>query len=271
MFRMPADFGPLPGPRNLPHSFNDVRASGRLLLCRVTARSEAAALQALLPPGLSVRGDPVFSFSHMKLSNLGWLAGRGYNLAAVTIPVVYEGKGAPQMCDYMPVLWEGHPDPLITGRDELGHPKLSATIPDMATLRDRMSGAAHWEGFRFCEIELRGLRPDDRPPAAPRPMITRKYIPRTGEWGVADIDQLTGPVPEPGAGAPVPPTIHRRDRGEGSFRFMPARWEDMPTQYPVVCRLAELPLLEFVDATVLEMEGSPGNGRGQGIYQNLTA
>lgn len=269
MFRMPADFGPAPGPRNLPNSFKDLRAAGRLLINKVQARSEAAALQTILPPGLSLDGDPLINLQYVKFSNLGWLAGRGYNIIAITIPVTYELAGSVQKFEYMPVLWEGLADPVITGREELGHPKLPATIPDPVFLRDTARGAAHWEGFRFCEFEIDALRPDDRPPSAPVPYITRKYLPRTGEWGIADVDQLTGPIPDDDSGNGGRPTIYRRDRGQGSFRFIPARWEDMPTQYPVVCRLAELPLLEFTDAVVVEFEGGPGNGRSQGIYGDL--
>ncbi len=267
---MPADFGPLPGPRNVPSHYKDIGAAGRILTCKVQARSERAALESILPSGLSLDQDPLINFLYIKLSNLGWLAGRGYNIVAVTIPVLYERAGVVQKFEYMPVLWESLADPILTGREELGHPKLPATVPDPAFLRDTANGAAHWEGFRFCQFEIKSLRADDRAPAPPRPLITRKYIPRTGDWGVADVDQLTGPVTS-GAGGGAPPTIYRRERGVGSFRFIPARWEDMPTQYPVACRLAELPLLDFVDATVVDLEGGPGNTRVQGIYGDLAS
>jgi Acetoacetate decarboxylase (ADC) len=270
MFRMPVDFGPLPGPRNLPREYDDVRSYGRMLHLTVQARSDRAALQAILPPTVNVPEDPLINFSLLKLTNLGWLAGRGYNIIIVTLPVLLDRGDGAEAWDYMPVLWEGHPDPVITGRAELGHPKLAATVPDPMFLRDTVRGHAHWEGFRFCEFEIANLRADDRAPAAPKPLLTRKYVPRTGEWGVAELDQLTGPLPDPDAVPGAPPVIHRRDRGEGTFRFFPARWEDMPTQYPVVCRLAELPLLEFTDASVMELEGSPGNGRVQGIIADLT-
>lgn len=269
MYRMPADFGPLPGPRNLPHEHEDIRAAGRVLACKVQARSEAAALESILPVGVSLADGPFINFQYVKMTNIGWLAGRGYNIVAVTIPVVYSQGGELRQFEYMPVLWEGLADPVLTGREELGHPKLPATVPDPAFMRNSVRGAAHWEGFRFCEFEIEDLQPDERPPAVPVPYLTRKYVPRTGDWGLADIDQLTGPLGDGRNGYGGGPTIFRRDRGRGSFRFVAARWEDMPTQYPVACRLAEIPLLEFVDAGVTEVEGGPGNGRIQGIYEDI--
>lgn len=271
MYRMPADFGPLPGPRNVPAPYRELATAGRILSCWVRARTEAAALQAILPPGLSLADDPVINFQYTQMTNLGWLAGRGYNVVAVSLPVISELRGDQRPFEYLPVLWESLADPILTGREELGHPKLPASIPDPQFLRQTVRGAAHWEGFRFCEFEISGLRPDDRSPRQVAPYLTRKYVPRTGEWGSADLDQLTAPGSGAGSGQEAPPTVHRRDRGEGSFRFFPASWEDMPTQYPVVCRLAEMPLLQFVDAGVTDLEGGPGNSRIQGLYQDLLA
>jgi hypothetical protein len=48
------------------------------------------------------------------------------------------------------------------------------------------------------------------------------------------------------------------------FRFLPARWEDVPLQYPIINTLAELPLREFRGASVTfsTATGSIGGGLG---------
>ncbi len=50
--------------------------------------------------------------------------------------------------------------------------------------------------------------------------------------------------------------------GEGRFEFHRARWEDMPTQYPIVNALADLPLTDFGPATRVETSGG-GDASGQ--------
>jgi hypothetical protein len=42
----------------------------------------------------------------------------------------------------------------------------------------------------------------------------------------------------------------RRMTGKGSFRFHPARWEDVPFQYPIINALAALPVRETRGASV---------------------
>ena len=88
------------------------------------------------------------------------------------------------------------------------------------------------------------------PEAAAAPMMFRKYIPRTGEWGTSEIDQMT--IVEPG---PPAPEIRSCRVGSGRFSFASARWEDMPTQYPIVNALAALPLHDFGPAVRLETSG----------------
>jgi hypothetical protein len=92
-------------------------------------------------------------------------------------------------------------------------------------------------------------------------MIFHKYMPRTGEWGVPDIDQMT--IVEPGTPAPQVRSCHV---GSGRFSFASARWEDMPTQYPIVNALAALPLAAFGPAVRLETSGGT-DVSGQRILQ----
>jgi len=45
-------------------------------------------------------------------------------------------------------------------------------------------------------------------------------------------------------------------QGEGTVRFHPARWEDMPTQYTIVNAFAELKIKEYRGATIAKTVGS---------------
>jgi hypothetical protein len=121
-------------------------------------------------------------------------------------------------------LWEGLPDAVLTGREELGFPKLFADIPEPAIDRQRGSagGKASWFDHTFCQIGLTGLRaaPGERKlPGGGGPHMWFKYMPRTGTSGGlgADIAYVTTSQAEPGSGASPSPI----NFGDATF----SRWK----------------------------------------------
>lgn len=58
------------------------------------------------------------------------------------------------------------------------------------------------------------------------------------------------------------PTVRSVRQGSESFEFHVASWEQMPTHYPIVNGLAELPLAEFGPAWLVETSGG-GDVSGQ--------
>lgn len=249
MYRMPVGFGPAPGPRNLPASQRHRRFDKKATSLTLSAVTDPGALAALLPPGMTLAGEPRLEIVVTLLSDIGWLAGRGYNIVMVRIPARWEGDE--QIAGhFVPVVWENMTDPILTGREELGWPKLFAEIPPLDDTGSRMGGSARWDGFEFLKFAAEDLEPAAVPTVATEPMIFRKYIPRTGEWGTAEIDQMT--VVEPG---PPAPDIRSCRVGLARFSFAGARWQDMPTQYPIVNALAALPLRAFGRAVRLETAG----------------
>jgi hypothetical protein len=249
MYRMPVGFGPAPGPRNLPESQRHRRFDKTAVLLTLSAATEADPLAALLPRGATLVGEPRLEIVVTLLSDIGWLAGRGYNIVMVRIPACWQGEEQASG-HFVPVVWENLADPILTGREELGWPKIFADIPAPDEGDGRMRGSASWDGFRFFEFAAEDLGAAPLPQETAAPMIFRKYIPRTGEWGTAEIDQMT--IVEPG---PPAPEVRSCRVGSGRFSFVRARWEDMPTQYPIVNALAALPLRDFGPAVRLETSG----------------
>ena len=251
MYRMPVSFGPSAGPRNLPADAPFEAGAVHMASVSVSALSDADALSALLPEGCELDGAPLLTARITRLYDIGWLAGRSYNIVQVTVPVTFRHERDLLHASFMPVLWESLADPILTGRDELGHPKLWAEIPDpsvasQSETEKRISGTASWLGFKFFDLKTESLQQAPLPQAGgPSRVLTAKYVPRTGAWGEADVDYLTVGT----AGPPAEILEHRQ--GTGRFAFQPARWEDMPTQYHVVSVLADLPLHEFRSASYL--------------------
>jgi len=245
MYRMPVSFGPAPGPRNLPFQHRHRRYEKNTLTLTLSAHTDPDALARFLPQGFILEAPARIELSLLVLTDIGWLAGRGYNIVVIRIPARWRGKeevtGA-----FVPVLWESMAEPILTGREELGWPKIFADIPAPAFDNGEWRANAGWEGFTFLEMCAGGFSPGDPPPPA-GPMMFHKYVPRTGDWGKAEIDYFTVTA----AGGPAP-EVKSVACGQGRFAFWHARWEDMPTQYPIVSALASLPLIEFGPAWLVQ-------------------
>jgi hypothetical protein len=254
MFRMPLSFGPAPGPRNLPEDKRHLRYEKRALTISLSARTDPDQLRRLLPEGFQIEGDARLEVVLICLSGIGWLAGRSYNIVMVRIPARWQGNEE-VLGHFVPVLWENMADPILTGREELGWPKIFADISAIV-VDGHWRASAAWDGFRFFELDGLDFIPADTPPPV-LPMMFHKYIPRTGEWGQNDADYFTVTAPDG-----PPPRLVSFASGAGCFSFRPARWEDMPTQYRIVNALAELPLGDFAPATLCETFGG-GDASGQ--------
>jgi len=265
-YRMPRVFGALPGPRNVPRSRQHLPNRQHNLVLSVTARSDADALGALLPPGCELDGEPLLTVNLNFMSNIGWLAGRDYAILTVLLNIRHQSRARGLLRGtFMPVLWENLADPIITGRDELGFSKLYADLPPPVIVGDDYAGRALWLGFRFCDLEVRGAREVDASPAPPAGAFQYKYLPRTGQLDRPDVEQLEYCEPGQSAAGYAPLALVRKWSGAGRFEFQRARWEDMPFQYPVINALAALPLHEFRSATVSRFEargviGDPAAG-----------
>ena len=252
MYRMPVAFGPSAGPRRGPDGkrFNAAE-SVRTLACDLSWRSERTAVAELLPRGFELRGEPIVSVQIGYHTDIEWLAGRGYNTLGVYIPATYCGE---QRTDGMfnAVLWENLTDPILTGRDELGIPKIYAEIgPLVVTSPTSYTARSHWLGFEFLRFDVvLGRRLDPSESTEAYPILCYKYVPRTGSWGEADCEYVTAiPADDPSRSVVESWSI------TGSVSFGDAAWRDMPTQYHIVNRLAALPVVEWLGGRMVSSVG----------------
>jgi hypothetical protein len=256
MRRMPALLGLASGPRNMPRSHAHLTHAGDSVRLTVHALTDAAALSQYLPPRCRLAGEPILSVAVIQLTNLGWLAGRGYNFINVSTQAIFEGDEETIRGDFSFCLWESKADPIVTGREELGMSKLFADIPAPREIDGRWECSASWEGFPFLHLNLDTNADGENPPSpgGPGPSgvnLLHRYHPRTGEWDQADLDEI---VVSYATNSPPPVVLEQRG-GAGRFEFRSARWEDMPTQYTYVNALAGLPLLEFRGGQMIRARG----------------
>lgn len=250
--RMPTVFGRSLGPRQNVHGERFPAVTGgpqETTSISFQVEVPPSDLQRLLPKDATPAEGARLVVSFTQLRNIGWLAGRGYNVLMLRVPAVMPYE--PYSADFCPVLWENRADPIITGREELGMPKIYAELPDPVKSADGWRVEASWDGFVFFEAEVADLEADSasvgefRRPAT----FTHKYIPRTGAWGEADVDYLTW-FPE------TTGTITSREVGKGTARFISGRWEDLPTHHHIVSALASIPF-SVVSASVVTTKEAP--------------
>lgn len=258
MYRMPTHFGPRTGPRRGPdgESFEN-RDCPRSTIYSLSFLSDAEQLAQMLPPGFQLEGEPVVTVSANYMTEIEWLAGRGYATLGLTFPARYVGQRDAVSGQFLTVLWENLTDPIITGREELGFSKIYCELPPPTSLRGAHHVTASWLGFTFLDMHIRDLQPhrpdasQTSPANAPSEGILHyKYMPRTGEWGKADIAYATlTPAATPNR------RVLEHYVGEGELVFHPARWHDMPTQYNIVNAFAALEIREYRGASLVKTIG----------------
>lgn len=184
----------------------------------IVVEVERECVEALLPPGYTVADSithPTVLFEVMELRNLPWLAGRGYNTLGVYLNDIVCKRIEPAItASYMAVLFENLTDPITTGREELGFPKVYAEIPNaIVSQKGGVETRVHtlaWGGFEFLRLEMEltayavqncpALKPDARRYTHPTKdgILHQRYVPAVGEPGKSDADYATFCPPPPG-------------------------------------------------------------------------
>ena len=245
MYRMPTHFGPSLGPRQGVDGKRYANAhSPKKTAYSVSFLTEVEALDRLLPPRFELDGEPVVTVTASYIREIEWLAGRGYNTLGVSCSAVFRGEQTDTSGNYLMVLWENLTDPILTGREELGYPKIYGEIPEPRSLDGTIHCGAGWLGYDFMSMKVREQSELDNAELAAlatsqRGVLLYKYMPRTQDWGEPDIEYVTfTPPPD------LSPYLKQGWTGEGSVSFRESTWEELPTQYALVNALASLPMRE---------------------------
>ena len=253
IYRMPTHFGPAPGPRQMPEGIEaDYKNSPKKLSVAASFLTDPDMLDRHLPQGFALSGEPVVTVEFHYLAGIDWLAGRGYTMITVSWPATYAGLEDTATGSFLAVIWENSADPIITGRGEIGHPKLYADIPEPRHWNGAQICSAGWDGFRFLDLTVSDLRDASTPQATAHSdgIMMLKYIPKTGAWGESELEQVTlTPIDDPDK------TIVRRQTGTAELQFQSAAWSDLPTLYHVVNGLAALPVIEMRGGSITESHG----------------
>ncbi|KAJ5218220.1 uncharacterized protein N7498_000319 [Penicillium cinerascens] len=268
-WRQPIVFGPLPGPRQDGWSYPRPNGlSGALsTVATITFKTSGTLLRNLLPsPAYSlISPDTVAeaSVSVQSIQGLPWLSGKGYELITFRFHGVQYCRqdGSTIQGSYCPVLFENLTDPILTGREELGWPKLFSDIVVQQPSDAEYHAVVSWNRVQWASVSMTTLQ--EQAVEGPRKvndtalpgrdcLLVHKYIPTTTDQPCREMADADYAV----LVKMSPPVVKRRLRTSAARFKITARGEqELPTLYPIVNRLAELPVFEIVDSTVEVVQG----------------
>lgn len=256
-YRMPVAFGPLPGPRQALPGCGTKGGEASITSLSLRFLSTAEALEELLPPGFTLAGEPVVTVEYTELTDVPWLAGRGYDTFAVKLPARFEGRRDTVTGSFVAVVWENMADPIITGREELGYAKLFSDLRSSPEGPDGHRCTASWDGHTFAELEFEGITEVEPETAAQGDgVLNYRYVPAVEAGSGPDS---SGAVLTPAVGGAE---VIRQATAVGRVRFVKSTWEQLPTFYNIVNTLEGLPVLGHGECVVRHLRRNIEN-RGQ--------
>lgn len=242
-YQMPAHFGPRyigPGTSGWYHD---------VTMMIVAYETEREALQQYLPAPLRVADTPLVTVTYACNKKVDWLAGHGYNLIGVSAAVVYESEGERLEGNYTLVMWENLADPILSGRELQGIPKIFADIPEHSVADGKWSCEAEHFGHPIVDMQIEKLRDPTAEEIAANAEETAgrdhpigwRFMPAVGGYGPARQEFTTFPSAT---------NITEAQVGEGVVNWNTLSWEQNPTQFHIVNALAALPIVAYRPALV---------------------
>lgn len=272
-WRQPIVFGPMPGPRQ--DFFGRDRARPSLTSTFTTTsikfKTSRTLLQNLLPTSSYSFTSPssvaYASFSQTTLDRMDWLGGGGYRHLGLYIHGVQYRKKDSSILNgtYMPILFESLADPIVSGREELGMPKLYSAV-DVHHRTNSVHIQTSWQGAVWGNFRLEELQEVDTSNekgtiggTADDGILVYRYIPKVGTEAKG-VPEAEYPIVVPHAeeSKVVPSRVKRvRTTKKAAIEIKPMTWDSLPTLHHVISRLAEIPIDDIVEAKMVEGEGVP--------------
>lgn len=242
-YLMPAHFGPRPLSPKASGWYRNVTS---MTVAFLTDREKLA---AYLPEPWEVAEEPVVTVTYACNRNVDWLAGHGYNLIAVNAAAVFRGEQETLPGNYCLVIWENLTDPILTGRELQGIPKIYADIQDHSVISGKWHTNASHFGHKILDMDIGNLREpsvEEIAASAEASAVTDnpmgwRYLPAIGGFG----QSLSVPTTFPSENV-----IDAAWVGEGRVEWQQLSWEQNPTQFHIVNALAGLPVLAWLPALV---------------------
>ncbi|MBU2644154.1 acetoacetate decarboxylase family protein [bacterium] len=241
-YQMPGFFGP----RQFPKASGRYHHVTSIVVSYLTDREQLA---RYLPAPFEVGELPIVTVAYACNKEVDWLAGRSYNLLGVHAAVTFKGEKDQLEGALTLVMWENLTDPILTGREVQGIPKIYADIPDHQVIDGVWRVNASHYANRIVEMEVRDLRPPTTEETAAFEEATKGKDNWMG-WKYIPNPDGVGPALSHATLFPAENEISEIRVGQGTVSWDRLTWEQNPTQFHIVNALADLPNLGTVYTAV---------------------
>ena len=242
---MPFNFGPRATNANVSGWYRDVT------MIVVPYLTDANILRSIIPEQFSIPEEPVVSIAYACNKDIDWLAGRAYNLISVSVETTFKGTVDQETAAYNLVFWENLTDPILTGRELQGIPKIYADIEDHKLKSGTASSHVSHYNNPILDISISNLTKldDDIVKTISDSEKNKKTF---GYRYIPNVDVTKEPV----VAEPILHTSHNFFKemhlGQGHVDWHSSSWEQNPTQAHIINKLKELPILEYKDAVFIK-------------------
>ncbi|KAJ9604708.1 hypothetical protein H2200_010822 [Cladophialophora chaetospira] len=269
-WRQPIAFGPMPGPRQShTGTFRD-GSNSTSVTASIRFKTSRTNLQNLFPPGrkgLSFKSPGTFAFASITtttLDKMEWLGGSGYSFWALWIHGVQYTKkdGSVMSGSYLPIMFENLTDPIVSGREELGMPKLFSDI-DVQRSDNTYEIKTSWRGATWGTFKLSNLKETDASQSAggvsgdvDEAQFMYRYMPTVSheERGQKPAEEYFAAV-HLAEESPAPKVTRCFETSKAEIALDACDWKRLPTLRHIIERLVEVPVYEVVGAKVVEAVG----------------
>lgn len=245
LYRMPPFFGGNEYNPDFDAHVNDA------VTMAFTYNTDPDRLADYLPEGFELL-RPELHISFLQMRDVSFMAGGGYNIVNISIPVRFNGKRDRIEGEFGLVVWENNTVPIIGGREEAGVPKIFADIQDLHALPPKYFTNASFEGNTFLRLEMLGTQPIEGQPleqikeaSISLNSLNYRFIPKVGRPGI----ELGQPVLYP-QGTIVKSAL----MGSGTVEWIKLRPEQNPSQFRIIDALADLPIKAMAPSMLIKGE-----------------
>lgn len=249
--RMPVGWGPIQGPRQDYLGYPIDLSETYLRTGAIKIKTTKSYVEHLLPNNqfrVDVPGEVTYvTFSNTWCDKIEWLGGRDYSHFDVYLEnIIFTSKsGEETKGKFLVLLLEGRTEPTLSGREELGMPKVFTTLTESFDEKSGYSVKASWEGTTFLEMTVGDCKTvSPGPSPALEGAMEWRYMPKPGAKGQADIEYATF-TPDPPGGADY--KLDKLYEGKPALKFFKSEInpEQLPCHYHVAKKLSEIPVLDI--------------------------
>lgn len=266
-WRQPIGFGPMMSPRqNIGHQSllnpRGDRLGGALsLVATIRFRTSATLLRNIFPKEAYsfIKPDTVAEASYVfqGIENLSWLGGGGYNLVLFQVHDVQHTSdvdGQVRQGSFVALVMEDLTDPILSGREDLGWPKLYSEIDvrDGIQSDQDFSVFMSWRGTQWASFTWSSLQDFQQPVQSVSEEISgntfvHKYMPATVNMPCRTAADADYDVMMPPPSTNSRPVNWNYTATEAQINISRGSEKSLPTLWHIVERL---PVFEVVDAKI---------------------